>query len=568
MTARLLLLVTLLWALSMGGLQAQEAVPTLVPPTLVPTPVRPVNDSLPTESAVARIVRDQRVRVGVLYNEPPFGELTVSQQVRGFDADLARAMAKLWDVDVELIQVTRQSGLDAVREGTVDLLMAAQVDRREFDSEVEFSLPYRISQQSVMVRADDEAESLLNLTNRRLGYVLGTDAEQALTSWQARTGITLTTQPYLTLDTALASLFGGEVDGVVGRNEELLRVAGDQVFSAKVLDDAVEQEPFAIALLRQDVNLRNLVDRTLQFLVKDETMKALYTTYFGGQAIAEDTLPLYVGLGDDAPRPDQFGTDIRFPAQYAVPRILQNRVVRVAGLVPPADDASDADRRLYELNRQLAEQMAARWGVQLEIVPGGDVFEVLEQGLADMAVGVTLDWAYASRVDFSQPYALHGDRLMVEANGQIAGFNDLRGKWVGIMNTDTGAQDRAQAWADSISVRVRFYSVFEQNAAAAMLDEDNADVTYGDSLKLLQHLNARPDDLKLTDRWYSRDYFALAVPRNDVDMRLLVNYTLQEMVIDGSLDALLPLILPANSEMPRFLVQPGNRDFMGLRLTR
>lgn len=574
MKTRLFLIVACM-VVGWGTLLAQQPAPTLVPPTLVPTPVRPILDTVPTESAIARIVRDGRVRVGVLFNEPPFGELTVRDEVRGFDADLARKMAELWGVEVVFVQVTRQNGLDMVRSGAIDLLMGAQVRRRELDALVEFSLPYRISRQAVMVRNDDPAENIFNLTNRTLGYVLGTPAEQALRSWQARTGITLNTQPYLTLDQALSALFAGEVDGIVGRVEDLLRVAADQVFSARVLEDVVEPEPFAIAMQRQDVNLRNLVDRTLQYLNTSASapgsgtfLESLYATYFSGQAIAVDTLPIYDNIGDSAPRPDQFAQDIRFPAQYALPRMLEERVVRVAGLFPPAEGASDADRRLYEVNRQLVEAMAARWGMRVELVEGGDVFELLELGLADMAVGVTLDWNYANRVDFSQPYAFFGDRLMIKARSSVRGFNELRGRWVGIMSNDPGAQERAQAWASSINATVRFYTTTEQGAADAMLRENNADVVYGTSLKLLQHLAANPNELSLTDRWYSRRYLAFAVPRNDIDKRLLIDYTLQELVEEGALNTLIAPLMPPGGEMPQFLTLPGRDEYFGLQLSR
>lgn len=574
MKTRLILIVACM-VVGWGTLLAQQPAPTLVPPTLVPTPVRPILDTVPTESAIARIVRDGRVRVGVLFNEPPFGELTVRDEVRGFDADLARKMAELWGVEVVFVQVTRQNGLEMVRSGAIDLLMGAQVRRRELDALVEFSLPYRISRQAVMVRNDDPAENIFNLTNRTLGYVLGTPGEVALRNWQARTGITLNTQPYLTLDQALSALFAGEVDGIVGRVEDLLRVAADQVFSARVLEDVVEPEPFAIAMQRQDVNLRNLVDRTLQYLNTSASapgsgtfLESLYATYFSGQAIAVDTLPIYDNIGESAPRPDQFAQDIRFPAQYALPRMLQERVVRVAGLFPPAEGASDADRRLFEVNRQLVETMAARWGMRVELVEGGDVFELLELGLADMAVGVTLDWNYANRVDFSQPYAFFGDRLMIKARSNIRGFNELRGRWVGIMSNDPGAQERAQAWASSINATVRFYTTTEQSAADAMLRENNADVVYGTSLKLLQHLTANPNELSLTDRWYSRRYLAFAVPRNDIDKRLLIDYTLQELVEEGALNTLIAPLMPPGGEMPQFLMLPGRDEYFGLRLSR
>jgi hypothetical protein len=58
---------------------------------------------------------------------------------------------------------------------------------------------------------------------------------------------------------------------------------------------------------------------------------------------------------------------------------------------------------------------------------------------------------------------------------------------------------------------------------------------------------------------------ALAMPRNDLDFRLLVEYTLQEMAQDGTLATLLqPVMLP--DEMPVFDIWPGAAAYLGFNL--
>jgi hypothetical protein len=55
------------------------------------------------------------------------------------------------------------------------------------------------------------------------------------------------------------------------------------------------------------------------------------------------------------------------------------------------------------------------------------------------------------------------------------------------------------------------------------------------------------------------------VPRNDLDFRLLVEYTLQELVKDGTLGTLLhPVMLP--DEIPAFDVWPGPSEYFGMSL--
>lgn len=562
----LLVMMLVLVGFGMSTVSLSQSVPTLVPPTPIPVSEPLVSDFVPSESAIVRIVRDGRVRVGVLFNEPPFGEFTVRGEVRGFDADLARRIAESWGVELDLVQVTRQNGIEMLKLGEVDLLIAAQVHRREMASVVEFSHTYRVGRQAILVRNDNPAETLFNLLNQRIGVVVGTDSDEALQRWQNERNLTLLTQNFYTLDRALGALFAGEVDGVVGRYEQLLRVAGDGIFNAKVLEEPVELEPFAIAMTRQDVNLRLLVNRTLQYLIQKGTMAELYTTYFQGVAFPIDVTPVWASVGDEAPKPQQYAQNVPFPQQYAVPRILNDKVVRVAGFFVPAVDASEGVKRVHLFHERLLDELAQRWGVRLEFIDGGDVFELLEQGHADVAVGVLLDWSVAQRVDFSQPYMLSGDRLMVKRNSTITGFNELRNRWVGIMHTDTGATERAQEWARSINANIRIYSTFEQDAGAAMLVQNNADAIYGDSIKLIPHLQANPDLLRLTERWYSRNYTGFAVPRNDIDLRLLVDYTLQAMVADGTLNSLLAFVIPPNSEYPQFEIIPGSDTYYGISL--
>ena len=550
-----------------------EPVPTLVPPTLVPTPDQGVNDVRITESAVARIQRDGKVRVGILYNEVPFGLLNVRGLVAGFDADLARSMADAWGVDVEFVQVTRQTAFATLREGTVDMLAAAIVHRRDSDSQVEFSRSYYRGSQSVMLRNDDPATSPAGLAERKLGFVMGTASETAIANWQARSGIHVVTQPYLTLDQGLAALAGGEIDGLVGSRFALNRLLQPGVL--RLLDEGLAPQPYAIAVRRQDVNFRDLVDRTLQYLVNKGRLNEIYDSNLPGLSYPTGLIQVWDDLGDDAPKPDQYGTEIAYPTFNVVPRLQGGQALRVAGLRDVAADAPESERRLNDLNRAMIEQMTSRWGVQVTYIPNSadNALDLLANGDADLAVGVSPLWAWTDRVDFTAPYLLHGDRLLVKKNSDIESFNELRGgRWVGIFASEPGSADKVNALAESINTAVNIYTMIrEQDVPFYILEDNNADVAFGDSLKLIPQVQSRPDDFRLAarcagcDPWYSREYVTMAVPRNDIDFRLLVEYTLQEMAQDGTLNSLLqPVMLP--DEFIKVDVWPGQPEYLGYTL--
>lgn len=553
----------------------QEAVPTLVPPTPIPTLDAGISDALISESAVARIQRDGKARVGILFNAFPFAILNIRGQVAGFDADLARSLGDAWGVEIEFVQVTRQTALDMLTNGTVDFLVAAQVHHRQLDSEVEFSQTYYQGSQKMMVRVDDGAARLGDMANRKIGVVIGTPSEEAVSWWQGRSGIVVTVQTYLTLDQGLVALVDGEIDGLVSSEIQLRSILRPE--SLRILEDVVMPEPYAIAMRRQDVSLRNLINRTLQHLAQNGRMNEIYQSNFPGSTYPPGLILTWEGLGEEAPKPGQFQPNIPYPTQYVIPRIQSGQTIRVAGFSALPEDAPESERRLYAMNRAVTEALISRWGAAAEYLPdsAGNAMDLLASGQADIAVGVRPDWTWADRADFTSAYFLHGDRLMVRKNSNIESFNELRGgKWVGIYASEPGTADQVNALARSVNTAVNIYTMIrEQDVPIYLIDDANADVAFGDSLKLIPVIQARPDDFRLATRcpncdpWYTREYVAFGVPRNDLDFRLLVEYTLQEMVQDGTLAALLqPVMLP--EDMPRFDVWPGPASYLGISLQR
>ncbi len=555
---------------------SQQPVPTLVPPTLVPTQASGMIDALVSESAVARIQQDGKVRVGILYNESPFGLLNIRGEVAGFDADLARSMADLWGVEVEFVQVTRQTALDMLLSGTVDFLAAAQVHNREMDSRVEFSQTYYQGSQAVMVRSDDGAALPGDLSGRKIGVVIGTPGADAVDDWQARSDISVTVTKYLTLDQALVGLVNGEVDGIIANRIRLRSILQPDV--TRVLDTGVLPQPYAIAMRRQDVSLRNLINETLQFLASNGRMNEIYQSNFPGSSYPANLIFTYEGLPEEMPPLDQFATGISYPTQYVIPRIQSSQTIRVAGLPEaPAEDAPESEKRLYNLNRAVVEELLSRWNATPEFLPNSaeNPLELVANGQADLAVGVRPNWEWADRVDFTNPYLLHGDRLLVPTNTDVESFNELRGgKWVGIFASEPGSADQVNELASSINTAVNIYTMIrEQDVPVYLLQDDNADVAFGDSLKLIPHVQALPEDLRLTERcpncdpWYTREWVALAVPHNDIDFHLLVEYTLQEMVADGTLPTLLqPVML--TQDIPKFDVWPGPPSYLGISVSK
>lgn len=562
-----------------------SSVPTLVPPTLVPYIPSNRDEVLPTESVVKRIRDSGVVNVGILYNQPPFGELNIRGDLVGYDADLARSMAQTWGVNINFIQVTREPErlAELLRTGMVDMLVAGLVHQRKLDAMMEFSQAYYMGEQAIMVRRDDPAQRPDDLANRRIGVVIATRAENAVGNWLQRTGFSVEIKTYLTLDRAYRALTIGEIDGLVDSDYRLQQVAINQPDAIRLLAEPIQYEPYAIAFMRQDANMRDLINRTLQYLTLTGRMNEIHQTYFPGRS-NRAALRVWKNLGDK-PTPNQYDSTMTFPTTYVVPRIQSGKAVRVAGLISAPN--TESQRRLNTFHQALINDMASRWGVTVEFIPSTpeEALNLVIRGEADIAIGIEPDWSWANRVDFTQPYLWRGDRLMVRIGSNIRGFNDLRGDKVIISDSQAGASERAISIASTINATIQIITQPESELGNALLNDDlKADAVFGDSIILLPHLQLAPDRLELTltddgsaPRWYSPSYIndrtfapihiVMATPYNDADFRALVSYTLQEMMREGVLNNLLQPLMQER-DIPIYEIWVGDSQFLGFELSR
>ena len=556
MTRLLALLLLLLPVVAQAQL---EPVPTLVPPTPVPWPAT-IELAGPQESAVARILRDGRVRVGILFNAPPFALLNIRGELAGMEADIVRSMGESWGVDVDFLQVTRQSASEMLRSGAVDFLAAALVQRQDERRIMEFCQSHYRGAQALLLRQDDEASALVEMNGRVLGVVAGARAENVVTRWQMRSGVRVSVQRYYTLDRARQALLEGEIDGLVDSRLTLrdILLPGE----LRLLDEVLEQEPHALAVRQGDSTLRDLINRSLQFLTASGRMAEIYDANFPDSRLPHDQIAIWAGLGETAPQLADYSISMPAPTESVVARLEQGLPLRVAGLEPLPPDAAASEQRLAGWRNTLAQQFAVRLGVILQLVAGSPL-DLLAAGEADLAVGVLPDWTWANRVDFSAPLMLHGERMLVPADSDINNYRGLRNKWLGVLANEPGSEDRALALAESVNVAIEVFKVSrDQDISWHLTVEGDVDAVFADSLRLMEPLLARSGWLKLTTRcqgcdpWYSRVWRSLALPKNDYEFRRQVDAVLQGMVLDGTLAQLLAPVMP-EQDIPQLLLQTG-----------
>lgn len=542
--------------LPLGGIAAQDGpaptqpAGTRVPPTKVPAPVTPTPAQTTSLSGIATLQETGVLHVGTTYNTPPFSWLDESGEVVGYEADVVRAVATDMGVDVEFFQVTAETAEAMLLSGEVDVLIGQQVHTRQAEATREFSHIIFTNFQRVVVRQDAPYGAISDLTGQPVSVVVGSQAEAALNAYAAGNSLNLEIRRYLTPAEALDALENGEVEAMAGEFDDLRR-AGRQ--GMRFLDESLRVDPYAIALRRYDINLRNAINRALQRLAASGRMDEIASTWFDEQERATGTnfaalIPVYQGFADDVRAIDDFPPDIPQPERSVLDKIRAGEQLVVAGLSMNEADAS-YKRFLDPLHQAIMREMARRWGVSVIFMPEtyGQGPDNIVTGEADLAIGVYPRWDGADRVDYSLPYHHRSDKIITYEGSRFRHFTDFRGgTWLGYFSDDPADEERIQELAEIFNTRLSIYTfISNQQAYDEMIGTRNVDGLFGDSIRLQAFIiNNDPDLWRFIENPRGGEFsdgfspITLAVPRNDRDFLTLVNWTLGDMYSDGTLQRL------------------------------
>lgn len=219
-----------------------------------------INDDLTT------ITQRDRLIVGIRNDAPPFGFKDKNGFTVGYDADLARLIAKgiLGDEKkVEFVPVTASNRIMKLNSGEVDCLIATMSITTQRQQFLNFSTPYYMAGQAILVRSSSKATSLRDFTGKKLIIVFGSTSEKNLRSNVPE----VTVIGYKTYNDAYNALKNGKADGIVADDTVLLGFSTNDK-SVKLLQKRYSKEPYAVVFRKDDasINFTNKVNYIVENL--------------------------------------------------------------------------------------------------------------------------------------------------------------------------------------------------------------------------------------------------------------------------------------------------------------
>lgn len=125
-----------------------------------------------TTGSEGTITEDKKVLVmGTSADYPPFEfvDTAVSEDIIGFDVDLANLIGEKLGFEIEIENIDFNGLIPAIQAGKVDFVLAGMTPNPERDKVVDFSEPYNETQQMVVTKKDSGIQTLEDLAGKTVG---------------------------------------------------------------------------------------------------------------------------------------------------------------------------------------------------------------------------------------------------------------------------------------------------------------------------------------------------------------------------------------------------------------
>ena len=263
--------------------------PALLFPALVASLAALSAGSAAAQSTLERI--KERGSISVAYRESsiPFSYLGGDGQPVGFGWEICGKVVEQVkktlgraDLKISTQAVTSQNRIPLLQNGTIDIECGSTTNNSERAKQVSFATNYFYTGTRFLVRSDSGIKGLAELKGKKVVSTTGTTNFQVLRKLNAEQGVgfeLITAKDHaesaLLVQQQRAEAFGMDDILLYG-----LRASAANPAELAVVGEAIQVEPYAIMLRKDDPSFKKLVDDTLAGLMKSGEFEALYKKWF------------------------------------------------------------------------------------------------------------------------------------------------------------------------------------------------------------------------------------------------------------------------------------------------
>ena len=204
----------------------------------------------------------------------------------GFDIDLINAIAEIANLDIEIRSMNFDGIVPALETASVDGSISAMTITDDRKKQVNFSVPYYLSGQSIAVRTDNkDIKTWEDLKGKKIGVQISTTGALEARKLEAKQVV-----DYNTINEAFLALKTGAVDAVVNDLPVTAYfISQNRDKDVQLVGDLKTSEHYGIAFPKKNTELLDTFNKALKTLKENGKYKEIYQKWF--QKDPPDYLP-------------------------------------------------------------------------------------------------------------------------------------------------------------------------------------------------------------------------------------------------------------------------------------
>jgi len=234
------------------------------------------------DNSLAKIMEGQKLVMGLDDSFPPMGFRSESNEIVGYDVDLAKEVAKRMGVELVLQPIEWTAKEQELNTNQIDCIWNGFTITDERKQNVLFTPPYLRNAQVIVVKENSQVRTLADLTGKTVGTQASSASIKAIDKVpQFKTNLKDIIQ-YKDFLMALMDLDADGIDAVVID----LVVAKDNIDRSgkpfRMITETLGDEEFGIGFRLNDKALADKVWDTLLEMAADGTVAGIATQWLGG----------------------------------------------------------------------------------------------------------------------------------------------------------------------------------------------------------------------------------------------------------------------------------------------
>jgi polar amino acid transport system substrate-binding protein len=205
---------------------------------------------------------------------PPF-EQGKAGNYTGFDIELMEAIGEKIGRKPEFQDTSFETIFRDVQQGKFDAVISAATITEEREKAVDFSNPYYLSEQAVLVKEGSDIKSLEDLEGKTVGVQQGTTGQELAKEEIGGAEI----RPYPEGPDAVNALKSGTVEGVV-IDAPVAQNAVEKSGGVEIAEKVPTEEEYGIAVAQGEEGLLEEINKGLEEVEEDGTYAKIYEKWF------------------------------------------------------------------------------------------------------------------------------------------------------------------------------------------------------------------------------------------------------------------------------------------------